>query len=452
MAEPNVSENVGPSLDTLFELDPRLKPYETDFRRRYGLFQKRLTQLEEAEGGFDQFSRSYQTYGVRRLPNNGLSFKEWAPGAEALFLTGDFNNWDPTSHPYTKKEHGKWELYLPPKKDKSPAVPHESKLKVVVQTQEGESLFRISPWAKYVTKRLDSNTYDWIHWDPLYPYLHKHARPKRPRSPRIYEAHVGIASPEGKIASYNNFTSCVLPRIRDAGYNCIQLMAVMEHAYYASFGYQVTNFFAASSRFGTPEELKRLIDVAHSLGIVVLLDVVHSHASSNTEDGLNQFDGTDACFFHAAARGVHAQWGSRPLQLHYQLREKPYRAVPAFDLRVRPGRRKFDLTGHEGGFYSARRRRLNKRDDQPSREEAVWLSGERDCERSARYRRRGGLSVRSWSAILFLFVSEAPAFIAFSAAVALDTQRKDILTSDPALELVGVEARTPIPPAVIRGC
>ncbi|XP_061104606.1 1,4-alpha-glucan-branching enzyme-like [Conger conger] len=311
MAEPNVSENVGPSLDTLFELDPRLKPYETDFRRRYGLFQKRLTQLEEAEGGFDQFSRSYQTYGVRRLPNNGLSFKEWAPGAEALFLTGDFNNWDPTSHPYTKKEHGKWELYLPPKKDKSPAVPHESKLKVVVQTQEGESLFRISPWAKYVTKRLDSNTYDWIHWDPLYPYLHKHARPKRPRSPRIYEAHVGIASPEGKIASYNNFTSCVLPRIRDAGYNCIQLMAVMEHAYYASFGYQVTNFFAASSRFGTPEELKRLIDVAHSLGIVVLLDVVHSHASSNTEDGLNQFDGTDACFFHAAARGVHAQWGSR---------------------------------------------------------------------------------------------------------------------------------------------
>ena len=88
-------------------------------------------------------------------------------------------------------------------------------------------------------------------------------------------------------------------------------MAVMEHVYYASFGYQVTNFFAASSRYGTPDELKELVDECHHQGITVLLDVVHSHASKNTADGLNQFDGTNSCYFHDHARGVHELWDSR---------------------------------------------------------------------------------------------------------------------------------------------
>uniref|UniRef100_A0A672SXS7 1,4-alpha-glucan branching enzyme n=1 Tax=Sinocyclocheilus grahami TaxID=75366 RepID=A0A672SXS7_SINGR len=292
-------------------MDPYLKPFENDLQRRYGLFKKQLTLLEEAEGGFDQFTRSYKSYGVQRMPDNNLVFKEWAPAAEALFLTGDFNGWDNFSHPYTKKEFGKWELHIPPKEDKTPAVAHNSKLKVVVHTSAGERLFRISPWAKYVTRHEKSVIYDWVHWDPPQPYIHKHPRPQKPRSLRIYESHVGIASPEGKVASYSNFTHNVLPRIKDLGYNCIQLMAIMEHAYYASFGYQVTSFFAASSRCGTPEELKELIDVAHSLGIIVLLDVVHSHASKNTEDGLNRFDGSDSCFFHSGPRGEHSLWDSR---------------------------------------------------------------------------------------------------------------------------------------------
>ncbi|XP_062275594.1 1,4-alpha-glucan-branching enzyme [Scomber scombrus] len=300
-----------PKFDCLLQMDPYLKAYEKDFKRRYELFQKQLILLEEVEGGFDQFTRSYYTHGVTRRPDNSLFFKEWAPAAEALFLTGDFNGWDKFSHPYTKKEYGKWELTLPPKLDKSPAVDHNTKLKVVVHTKDGKRLYRISPWAKYVTRDEGRVIYDWVHWDPLLPYIQIHPRPKKPTSLRIYEAHVGIASPEEKIASYTNFITNVLPRIKELGYNCIQLMAVMEHAYYASFGYQVTSFFAASSRYGTPEELKQLIDVAHSMGIVVLLDVVHSHASQNTEDGLNQFDGSDSCFFHSPPRGEHKQWGSR---------------------------------------------------------------------------------------------------------------------------------------------
>ncbi|XP_029026979.1 1,4-alpha-glucan-branching enzyme [Betta splendens] len=300
-----------PGFSCLLQMDPYLKAYEKDFRRRYELLQKLLLQLQEAEGGFDLFTRSYADFGVQRRPDGGLLFREWAPAAEALFLTGDFNGWDKFSHPYTKKEFGKWELTLPPKHDACPAVDHNSKLKVVVHTKSGERLYRISPWAKYVTREEKSVIYDWVHWDPPHPYTQIHPRPKKPTSLRIYEAHVGIASPEGKIASYTNFTINVLPRIKDLGYNCIQLMAVMEHAYYASFGYQITSFFAASSRYGTPEELKQLIDAAHSMGIVVLLDVVHSHASKNTEDGLNRFDGSDSCYFHAPPRGEHSLWGSR---------------------------------------------------------------------------------------------------------------------------------------------
>ncbi|KAK5868918.1 hypothetical protein PBY51_009891 [Eleginops maclovinus] len=308
----DLEDNVAiPEFSNLVQMDPYLKPFEKDFKRRYEQLQKQLSQLEETEGGYDKFTSSYKSFGVHRQPDNSLHFKEWAPAAEALFLTGDFNAWEKFTHPYTKKEFGKWELVLPPKPDNSPAVDHKSKLKVVVHTQDGERLYRISPWAKYVSREEKSVIYDWVHWDPPNPYSHIHPRPKKPKSLRIYEAHVGIASPEGKVATYTNFTTNVLPHIRDSGYNCIQMMAIMEHAYYASFGYQVTSYFAASSRYGTPEELKQMIDVAHSMGIVVLLDVVHSHASKNTEDGLNQFDGSDSCFFHSPPRGEHKLWDSR---------------------------------------------------------------------------------------------------------------------------------------------
>ncbi|XP_043365569.1 1,4-alpha-glucan-branching enzyme isoform X3 [Dermochelys coriacea] len=258
-----------PELPRLLARDPYLAPFAPDFQRRYTLFHDRLKNIEENEGGLDKFSKSYKTFGVNQFVDGGLYCKEWAPGAEAVFLTGDFNGWNPFSHSYKKIDYGKWELFIPPGQDGFSPVPHGSKLK------------------------------------------RKHPQPKKPKSLRIYESHVGIASPEGKVASYKNFTYNILPKIKNLGYNCVQLMAIMEHAYYASFGYQITSFFAASSRYGTPDDLKELIDVAHSLGITVLLDVVHSHASNNCEDGLNKFDGTDSCFFHSGPRGTHSLWDSR---------------------------------------------------------------------------------------------------------------------------------------------
>ena len=180
----------------------------------------------------------------------------------------------------------------------------------------GERIERIPAWIKYATqdKGPDASTlYEGRFWNPpaSEKYVFKHPRPRKPASARIYEAHVGISSPDEKITSYKEFTRDVLPRIKHLDYNVIQLMAIMEHAYYASFGYQVNNFFAASSRYGTPEDLKELIDTAHGMGIVVLLDVVHSHASKNTLDGLNEFDGSDHLYFHAGAKGRHELWDSR---------------------------------------------------------------------------------------------------------------------------------------------
>ncbi|XP_067849516.1 1,4-alpha-glucan-branching enzyme-like isoform X2 [Heptranchias perlo] len=298
-------------LDGLLRLDPHLEQYSEDLRRRYKKFTNLAKNIEESEGSLDKFSRGFESFGINRQADGGIYCKEWAPGAKSVCLVGEFNGWDTSSHHYRMLQFGKWELHIPPRADGSSPIPHGSKLKVLMGGETGEQLYRISPWARYVTKEQKALSYEWVHWDPPRRYVRKYPHPPRPKSVRIYEAHVGIASPEGRIASYKNFTQNMLVRIKDLGYNCIQLMAIMEHAYYASFGYQVTSFFAASSRYGTPDDLKELVDTAHSMGLVVLLDIVHSHASKNTEDGLNQFDGTDSCFFHSGPRGIHSLWDSR---------------------------------------------------------------------------------------------------------------------------------------------
>ncbi|XP_002732853.1 1,4-alpha-glucan-branching enzyme-like [Saccoglossus kowalevskii] len=301
-----------PHLDRLLELDPYLVQHQKEIKRRYGCFSEVLKNIEEKHGGLDKFTRSYEHYGMHRMPNGGVYCKEWAPSAESMYLKGEFNNWDHKKHPFKKGEFGTWELTIPPNADGSSPVPHNSVTKLAIETKSAELVERLSPWAPYVTQA-DTMIYEGRFWDPPADkkYQFKHPRPATPPNLRIYESHVGISSWEGKIASYQHFSHNVLPRIKKQGYNCIQMMAVMEHAFYASFGYQVTSFFAASSRFGNPEELKQLIDNAHSMGIVVLLDVVHSHACKNVADGLNEFDGSQSHYFHDGPRGFHNLWDSR---------------------------------------------------------------------------------------------------------------------------------------------
>lgn len=207
--------------------------------------------------------------------------------------------------------YGVWELTIPAVNGKT-AIPHNSKVKVTFKKPNGEWIDRLPAWIRRAVQDLSvSPAYDAVFWNPAEKYTFKNPRPPYPDSLRVYEAHVGISTPEYRVGTYKEFTKNTLPRIHKLGYNVIQLMAIQEHPYYASFGYQVTNFFAVSSRYGTPEELMELIDTAHGLGINVLLDIVHSHSSKNTLDGLNEFDGTDHCYFHEGQKGRHELWDSR---------------------------------------------------------------------------------------------------------------------------------------------
>ncbi|XP_035670501.1 1,4-alpha-glucan-branching enzyme-like isoform X1 [Branchiostoma floridae] len=310
----DVDEDVGPAppdLNRLYDLDSYLKPFDKEIKRRYKCFVEVLEHINQHEGGLEKFSRGYENFGIHVTEDGGLVMREWAPGAVELYLMGDFNGWNKTSHSFEKKPFGKWELVLPPKDDGSCPLDHLSKYKLVVKDKNGHLLERICPWAKYTIPSNETKIYEAMFWNPPEKYVFQQSRPATPRSLRIYESHVGISSWEGKVADYKHFAYNVIPRIKKQGYNCIQMMAIMEHAYYASFGYQITSFFAASSRYGPPDDLKLLIDTAHKEGITVLLDVVHSHASKNVLDGLNQFDGTNACFFHAGSRGNHDLWDSR---------------------------------------------------------------------------------------------------------------------------------------------
>ena len=293
--------------------DPWLKPFAKVIKQRFQAYREWLGKLDECEGGLNEFAKGYLRRGFQVL-DNGIMYREWAPNAESASLVGDFNGWNVTTHPMRSNGFGVWEIFLEHEHDGQPQIPHGSRVKFTMICRDtGERIYRIPAWIRRVEQNIEVNpVYEAIFWNPIHTYTWKYERPwPRDTDLRIYEAHIGIASPEGRIASYDEFRENVLPRIVRLGYNTIQLMAIMEHAYYASFGYQVTSFFAISSRFGTPEALKRLIDEAHKHGILVLLDVIHSHASSNVADGLNQFDGTDHDYFHEGTRGRHELWGSR---------------------------------------------------------------------------------------------------------------------------------------------
>ncbi|KAJ1857802.1 alpha-1,4-glucan branching enzyme [Coemansia sp. RSA 1822] len=291
--------------------DGYLEPHREYFGQRFAHFKRWVRDIELSEGGIDKFSRAYESYGLH-VTAEGVRYREWAPGAKEASLVGDFNNWDVAANPMTRNDFGVWETVVGNTADGQAGIPHGSHIKVTFVTGSGERVYRLPAWSRYVTQDLTkSPIYEAVFYNPPQRYTFKNKRVVPEADLCIYEAHIGISSPEGRVATFKEFTQNMLPMIKDLGYNAVQLMAVMEHAYYASFGYQVTSFFAPSSRYGEPDDLRELIDTAHGLGIAVFLDVVHSHACNNVEDGLNQFDGTDHCYFHEGGRGRHELWNSR---------------------------------------------------------------------------------------------------------------------------------------------
>ncbi len=307
-ADPRAAPHDGTDL---IKLDPWLERHRQQLRDRYGYFKSILSRLEPTGGLLGQISLGHRYFGFNRgefYGKPGVWYREWAPNALQLRLIGDFNDWDRFGHPLVRDQFGVWSLFLPDDKFADKLV-HGSKVKVHVVT-ETTAADRIPAYIRRVVQEASNRGYVGVYWNPAQPYRFAHAAPQLGGGLRVYEAHVGMSSEQEKVSSFGEFTQTILPRIAALGYNAVQLMAVMEHPYYGSFGYHVSNFFAVSSRFGTPEELKALIDHAHGLGVAVLLDVVHSHSVKNTHEGLNLFDGTDYQYFHAGPRGQHVAWDS----------------------------------------------------------------------------------------------------------------------------------------------
>lgn len=295
------------SNNTLWEIDPFLQTYKTDIELRIQNYQNTKKRLITNESSLSSFANGYLYFGFHRK-ENGWFYREWAPNAQAISLIGDFNNWNRTSHRLIQIAKGIWEIFLPGVN----TLPHCSKIKIEI-TANGQKFDRIPTYCKRAIQNPETNDFDGQLWNPpaTFTWTDHNFHIQDNKTLFIYESHIGMSGLKEGISTFSEYADFVLPRVKKLGYNVIQLMAIAEHPYYASYGYQVSNFYAVSSRFGTPEELKALIDKAHSMKIAVLLDLVHSHAVKNVLDGLGAFDGTEYQFFHSGNRGNHPAWGTK---------------------------------------------------------------------------------------------------------------------------------------------
>ena len=289
----------------IFEYDPHLLPFEKDIDQRMKNYENKKKELVGEEGNLCDFANAHEYFGFHKT-ETGWYYREWAPAADAVYLTGDMVAWRQFDWKLNPIGNGVFEVFLPGVN----TLYDGCRVKTLIRNGE-RLLERIPLYIRRVIQ--DSNTGVWcgvIVDQPTYQWNIPTFKSKKEEL-YVYECHIGMAQEKEGVGTYREFCEKVLPRIRRLGYNAIQIMAIMEHPYYGSFGYQVSSFFAACSRYGTPNDLKALIDTAHRMGIAVLLDVVHSHAVKNTAEGINEFDGTTYQFFHEGPRGEHPTWGTK---------------------------------------------------------------------------------------------------------------------------------------------
>ena len=293
--------------------DPWLDPVKDDVIARYKRFKNKLKEIESYYKTFVDFAGQYKYLGLNYDEKaKGWWYREWAPAAQALYLEGDFNNWNKSANPLKKVDNGNWEIFLDDKTYSKTFV-HGSLYKVIVHGADGSIIERLPAYTTRAVQDDNTKIFSAQVWKPEKPFDwgKKKFQPVKNEPLLIYETHIGMAQEKEGVGTYQEFIDNVLPKIKKAGYNTIQIMAIAEHPYYGSFGYHVSNFFAPSSRFGTPEELKKLIKTAHDQGMRVIMDIVHSHTVKNTTEGINRFDGTDSQYTHPGGRGDHPQWDSK---------------------------------------------------------------------------------------------------------------------------------------------
>lgn len=294
-----------PAGERITERDSWLAPYRGKLLKRlaYNMtFERRILGTQSVT----DFARGHEYFGLHAT-GSGWVLREWAPHATSIYLHCDASGWrDDELYKFASLGDGKWEL-----KVAADALEHLAHYKLYMHWPGGGD-YRVPAWATYVVQDPETHLFDAVVWQPTHGYEWHDAKfVPRPEKPIIYEAHVGMSSEFGRVSTYREFAHDILPRIRRAGYNTVQLMAVAEHPYYGSFGYHVSSFFAPSSRFGTPDDLRFLVDKAHSMGLSVIMDIVHSHAVKNEVEGLGRYDGSYDQFFHPGGRGNHEQWDSR---------------------------------------------------------------------------------------------------------------------------------------------
>ncbi len=298
---------IAAELPKLVRDDPYLEPFTNRVVQHITQWKTMEHQLTGGATSLADFASGHEYFGLHRGDNEWV-LREWAPNATAIALIGTFTDWkeqpDFAFHPLG--QDGVWELRLP-----LSAMAHGDLYRLRIHWTGGAG-DRLPAYARRVVQDQTTQIFNGQVWAPPEPYIWKHPDFRRPpQAPLIYETHIGMAQEEGKVGTYREFTERVLPRIAAAGYNTLQIMAIQEHPYYGSFGYHVTNLFAASSRFGTPEELKELVDAAHARGLAVTMDLIHSHTARNEVEGLSRLDGTAYQYFHDGPRGVHTLWDSR---------------------------------------------------------------------------------------------------------------------------------------------
>ncbi len=289
----------------LIEKDKYLEPFRKNIEEILSEYEIKENKILKKNKILSKSVNDYLYFGFH-YDENFAYFREWAPNATNIWLIGDFNNWQKDNfYKFSQLENGNWELKIAKSK-----IKHKDLYKLIISWNGGEGE-RIPAFSTRVVQDDKTKLFASQVWMPSEKYNWKYDLPNKNPNPLIYEAHIGMSSEEGKVSTYKEFKDTILPKIIKLGYNVIQLMAIQEHPYYGSFGYHVSSFYAPSSRFGTPEELKELIDEIHKNDILVIMDLVHSHAVKNEVEGLSRYDGTTYQFFHEGSRGEHIAWDSR---------------------------------------------------------------------------------------------------------------------------------------------